>query len=183
MVFFTYWACFADPEKRYGTRNNFNEEQESFKFCSEKTIAEFVESMNDTTGWADYIYVAVSAALTTTRYRRGENKAFVAIMNRNEISRWKISLEKVPEELWKEHFIIGEELDIPSLTAWRKREDQAVSIIVMALILNDPSFAGLNNHKEFFQYLMPDETVCPINDDDSLGPIWASGISYGVNHA
>jgi len=73
--------------------------------------------------------IAITSALTTTRFRRGENQAFICIGDGNINSVYNLKLTKLPEEIytdpiasWKTHIIRK-----------RKEEDRLVAEVALKL--------------------------------------------------
>jgi len=114
-----------------------------------------------------YFYVVSTAALETTRRRRGENVSYIAICRPDGTeSSWKILLTKTEDigaivnkdgksthennsdEKWNRMFKFkdkdgSEHLDLPNIFLARMVQDSKVTSAIFAIILNDPNFAHL----------------------------------------
>tara|TARA_B100000614_G_scaffold262909_1_gene300966 strand:- start:461429 stop:462115 length:687 start_codon:yes stop_codon:yes gene_type:complete len=122
---------------------------DKFDFCSEKTISKYLQALehrNRGNSVAPIISIVISAALTTTRWRRGDNRAFVGI-HRPDGSRefYKIAISKQEKAEWEALYIVDGGVNMQALAGRRRAEDESISRAVMSLLLNDPSFASLNN--------------------------------------
>ena len=117
---------------KYSKNRTFDLNQ---SIVSEETTMQLIESMILFYDNRDLLYVVVNSALTTDRYRKGENKAFVAIYNNksSEHQIYKISLNKDSE---KDHSLYKDYLDIH-----RSIEDRKVGQSVLSLIMDDYKLA------------------------------------------
>lgn len=83
-------------------------------------------------------YVAVSAALTTNRYRKGKNHAFIAFKNdHDEEQLWELNLMKPLESLFQSNDAER------TCGVLRMAEDEMVALSAMSLLLDDPSVSVL----------------------------------------
>ena len=94
--------------------------------------------------------IIVNCALTTDRYRKGDNRAFIFIEN---VGVWKVILNKLSEETFK--------LSKDFISNKRIEEDQTISQIVLSLILNKPQL--LPTLKDYnttsYRFIQVDEGV------------------------
>lgn len=105
----------------------------------------------------NYLYVASTAALETTRRRKGENVSYVAIERPGgDQTLWKILFKKKedkhadlglhgsPDDVWKAIFCNADgSVNLRLLAAQRLDEDERTTLAILAIILDDKSFAFL----------------------------------------
>jgi len=132
---------------RFLNHNGIIADEITWDYCSAASSVLYREALISMCDHQPYLYVAVTAALTTTRWRRGKNRAYVAISrlaNKPEI--WEISLAKNSEAGYEALFKNDDDsIDLESLTLQRRSEDQKISRAVLAIILEDRTFANLND--------------------------------------
>lgn len=126
----------------------------------------------------NYLYVASTAALETTRRRRGENVSYIAMRRPNGVeTSWKVHFMKKedrdvasglyssPEEAWNANFRKADgSINMDVLAARRIEEDEKMTKAIMALILDDPSFARLDSGDKIIQLTQ---------DADAMETVWA----------
>lgn len=121
---------------------------DDWDFCSMGASVHYYNSLNQMCNYRDYLYIAITAALTTTRWRKGNNRAFVTLNTKDDKTEtWKISLSKHSEDYYESLFMEEGAANISNLTIQRRIEDNKISRAVMAIILNDPDFANLNDEE------------------------------------
>lgn len=105
---------------------------ENSSFCNQEILDPAIRSMENYVDSEETLIVVVTAALTTNRYRLGENRAFIGF---SDGRRFKLSLPKINEP--SHAFMLS---NAPSLLdEHRFREDSLVGQVVLALIMNDPN--------------------------------------------
>ena len=84
--------------------------------------------------------VAVTAACMTTRWRRGEDRAYIACKNSEGVVQvWHLKIPKASEE---EH----KALDFETLCAAREMQDTGISNVAMMILINHaPTLEGLRH--------------------------------------
>jgi hypothetical protein len=105
-----------------------------------------------------YFYVAATAALETTRRRRGENVVYIALRRPDGseacfkvlFAKWEdvnigvwykdgVPIQETPEEVWNKTFLHKDgEPNLHILGCHRRAQDRKVAAAILALILNDP---------------------------------------------
>lgn len=111
----------------------------------------------------DRFFVASTAALETTRQRRGENCSYIAMQRTTSgpFTLWKVHFRKyedvhwsidhypnkpskmlAPKEVWERAFLEADgSPNLSMLGSVRRSEDQKLCLIIMGLILDDKDFA------------------------------------------
>lgn len=99
----------------------------------------------------DATICVVNASLTTTRWRKGNNEAFYAVVNRptdnkdGKIRMFKLSLNKLKPEMYNDINVhIEQEINYRRLL-----EDEKVSLAAMGMIIKDTSFFQLEDDEIF----------------------------------
>lgn len=113
------------------------------KVVSKETIEKFFELYDDTS----VLQVCITGALTTNRYRKGDNHAYIGLISPTRKDIYYVTLEKAPEELYN-NFTPGQ------LIKLRQYEDNLISYITLILATTP----GL----DFVQYL---KNECPLLKD------------------
>lgn len=138
----------------------------------------------------DLFYVASTAALETTRRRRGKNVSYVAtqVSEREPLRVWEILLDKMedhpvyrstgepgnlimtsptPEERWKELFMTDGKVDMSVLASARACQDSKISRCILQLILDD---------KDFFPCLVDNDRITLLSEDGKpVNQVWLEG--------
>lgn len=70
--------------------------------------------------------IAMTSSLTTNRYRRGENQAFVEVVS----GRWHLRLDKLPESVYSDPIVPWREQQI---ALKRQKEDELVAEVALKL--------------------------------------------------
>lgn len=99
---------------------------ENFKFVSKEVVQCLKTEITDGISPLDCQPVAISAALTTNRYRKGDNHAYVAFSD----SVWHLHLPKFDENQYKEKGSM-------SLVAVREWEDMIITMFVLKHLYPD----------------------------------------------
>lgn len=105
---------------------------------SYSTVRMYDDVLRELNNNSEVLRVVVSCALTTNRYRKGDNRAIISF--NGEL--WKLMLNKLSE---KEHLNLVEKAknadknnpEYYSIDTIRYREDEKVSQIVLAIIMGD----------------------------------------------
>lgn len=121
---------------------------ERLGFCSFEANKLYLTSLKDFYNLTDeFVYVIVNCALTTTRYRKGENKAYITIEEGNQIINKELTLYKIDEEVYN---VLPKE-EIKNI---RIQQDEKVALVVLSLLLKT---------QELFPYLHISEKLETIN--------------------
>ncbi len=78
------------------------------------------------------INIALTASLTTSRYRKGKNEAFISILlpkDEEFIKTWHLSFPKLSEEAHGR-------LTVAEVCAIRAREEEVIALVALVLALN-----------------------------------------------
>lgn len=110
----------------------FGEALEGYKSVS-KEVSQYLSVQND---GEEFLGVGITAALTTSRWRRGDNHAYISIYrpghSKNEET-WHLNIPKMREEVYRS----AAETKIHKQ---REIEDQAVARIALGLIADRPAW-------------------------------------------
>jgi len=109
------------------------------KFRTKMVSRDGAEALCEALGWKnvilkspDVISIALTASLTTSRYRKGKNEAFISLhLPKDEefIKTWHLSFPKLPEEAHGR-------LTVPEVCAIRAREEEVIALVALVLALN-----------------------------------------------
>lgn len=110
----------------------------NYPSVSEQTVGMYDQVLQEFNDNPEISRVVVSCALTTTRYRKGENKAI--ILFKDQV--WKLLLKKLPE---KEHLELVQKAiqsdknnpEYRCIDTIRHTEDEKVAQAVLAIIMGD----------------------------------------------
>lgn len=105
---------------------NISTESETFKFVSPEVVKCIKSEILDGLNPLDCQPVAITAALTTNRYRKGDNHAYIAFSS----SVWHLHLPKFDEVQYKEKGPM-------SLVAVREWEDMIITMFVLKHLYPD----------------------------------------------
>lgn len=109
------------------------------RFCDESILDEAVYALENYVNNSEVLCVVVTSALTTDRFRRGDNRALIAF---SDGRRFRLSLPKLEEQF--HNYLTQNNQSI--LDKIRLEEDNILGQVVLSLIMNDPSFMpSLNN--------------------------------------
>jgi len=114
--------------------------------------------------------LVINASITTTRYRRGVNEAWIWIFNpkTNEKRRIQLSLSKANEE---DHAKITSQ---GFLSYFRGIEDAKIAMAAIAVLMNDKKFAWLGKGESITDYTLNDDGTYDVADSPWVeGPTWA----------
>jgi hypothetical protein len=105
----------------------------NFSFCTEQMTVDALQALStfvaDSTG---SLLVVVNSALTTNRWRRGDNRSWIATSRGNL---FRLNLNKIDEQNYNA-LTSANPLLIDSI---RESEDMRVGQVVLAIVMNDPS--------------------------------------------
>lgn len=87
-------------------------------------------------------YFAVTAALTTDRYRRGENHAYIAHQSGENLVLYHLSFSKLPESLYADSVLPYVEMRVQSK---RNEEDETIANVILDLYCGKVSFGEYPN--------------------------------------
>lgn len=105
---------------------------ENSRFCDEEVLNPAVEAIENYAGGGSIFGVVVTAALTTDRYRQGQNRAFIGF---SDGRRFKLNLPKLDQQSHETLLNSAPHL----IDEHRHQEDNLVGQVVLALIMNDPT--------------------------------------------
>lgn len=106
---------------------------DNFPFCSEQMTVDALQALSTfAANSTNALLVVVNSALTTDRWRRGENRSWIATSRGNL---FRLNLNKIDEQNYNS-LTNANPLLIDSI---RASEDARVGQAVLAIIMNDPS--------------------------------------------
>lgn len=90
-----------------------------------------LERMNKKNGHWELCNIAITGAVTTSRYRRGDNHAYIAIRRNHVAEIWHLTLSKLPEEFFKNE---ASNPDFNNrIIRQRIEDDERISLVSLAL--------------------------------------------------
>lgn len=104
----------------------------NFNFVNPEGTLQALEALENYCDNSGLAYVVVNSALTTDRWRRGDNRAYIALSN-GDIFIFKLS--KLDEDSYR----ILSEKNPRAIDEYRRREDDKVGQVVLSILLNDPT--------------------------------------------
>ena len=120
-------------QRVYGYGNaaaNLALQKNKLKSCDPSSVGDYAEAMTRTAP-PNGLCIAVTAALTTNRYRRGSNRAYFGVVRKQRM--WE-------RELWELTMLLPTEKVFKGGSAYlslRRREDELIAIAIMALATGD----------------------------------------------
>ena len=99
----------------------------TIKSCSPGSALKYAEALAITAP-RDGVCISVTAALTTNRYRRGANRAYFGVIRAEGRDLWELTMLHPAESVFNGG---------TTYLALRKREDELLSIAIMALATGD----------------------------------------------
>jgi len=113
--------------------------------------------------------LVINASITTTRYRRGVNEAWIWMINpkTSEERRVQLSLSKANEEDYAK--IANQGL----LSHFREIEDAKIAMAAIAVLMDDKKFAWLGEGETITDYTLNDDGTYDVADSPWIeGPTW-----------
>jgi len=102
---------------------------DSIKFVGPEATELYSKALLRTTPYTEVVQVVINASLTTTRWRRGKNEAYIWIRDVDGIvTQYHYEIEKITENQYKE-------LTKDEVSQMRLDEDQMIAGVVMSLLL------------------------------------------------
>tara|TARA_B100000614_G_C14562249_1_gene497611 strand:- start:2841 stop:3536 length:696 start_codon:yes stop_codon:yes gene_type:complete len=113
--------------------------------------------------------LVINASITTTRYRRGVNEAWIWMFNpkTNQERRVQLSLSKADEQGYAELAAQGR------VEAVREMEDAKITMAALAVLMDDIKFAWLGEGETITDYTLNDDGTYDVADNPWIeGPTW-----------
>lgn len=142
--------------------NKFNgqdiQDPENFSFVNPEGTARALEGLVSYCNTLHLLYVVVNSACTTDRYRRGDNRAYIAT-NRGEMFIFEMN------KLSQEEYQVMSSKGSHFIDQIRHNEDVRIGQVVLAIIMNDPSlFPELEVGERIIRVPFPVTTVTFLPD-------------------
>ena len=129
------------------------QDPENFSFVNPEGTAKALEGLANYCDTPDLLYVVVNSACTTDRYRRGENRAYIAT-SRGEMFVFEMS--KLSQEEYQVVSSKGNQI----IDQIRHNEDIRIGQVALAIIMNDPSlFPDLEDGEKILKIPFPPTTM------------------------
>lgn len=179
----------AGPEVRKGPLD-FTAKKEDWRSVHPESALIYLQSIKHSV-LQDYYFVAATAALETTRRRKGKNVCYVATQpGRYGPKRvWEILLRKheddpsyfysrnengetvtrvsTPDEEWNSMFMRDGEINMGNLAMVRQVQDNNISRAILNIVLDDPTF---------YAPLVDGESITLLSEDDKdMNKLWMGG--------
>ena len=171
-------------------RPEFKTKKEDWRSVHPESAEIYLAAMKDSR-MQDYFFVASTAALETTRRRKGKNVSYVATQanSASPVRVWEILLEKMEErpvyrshrdsqgnsittsptvdERWNEIFMHDGEINLSMLATCRSLQDNKISRSILQMILDD---------KDFYPALTDNERITLLFEDGvPVNQVWLEG--------
>jgi hypothetical protein len=116
-------------------------EKTDYKFCSHQATFDALTSLRrfgETLYINNFQYVAVNSALTTNRYRKGNNVSYIVLLDSDNKRTYDLELPKIQQKIHEELLVAHP----GSVDRYRYAEDMLIGVAVLRMILGKNPTTG-----------------------------------------